>query len=82
MGSYQDAINNYAQEGSINIADTRENRLKYGFGLNWNRKSHKTSVSFRAWGWADGHTEAWVYSDVDRTASLWTKRQGWRMASA
>jgi len=70
MGTYQDAINNYAQGGSINIADTRENRLKYGFGLNWEQEITQNIGVFSRLGWADGHTEAWVYSDVDRTASL------------
>jgi high affinity Mn2+ porin len=70
MGSYQDAINNFNQGGSIDITQTRANRFKYGFGLNWEQEIAENIGVFSRLGWSDGHTEAWAYSDVDRTASL------------
>jgi high affinity Mn2+ porin len=70
MGSYQDAINNFNQGGSIDIAQTRADRLKYGFGLNWEQEITENIGVFSRLGWSDGHTEAWVYNDADRSASL------------
>ena len=70
MGSYQDAINNFNQGGSIDITQTRADRFKYGFGLNWEQEITENIGVFSRLGWSDGHTEAWAYTDVDRTASL------------
>jgi high affinity Mn2+ porin len=70
MGSYQDAINNFNLGGGIDITQTRANRFKYGFGLNWEQEITQNIGVFSRLGWSDGHTEAWAYTDVDRTASL------------
>jgi high affinity Mn2+ porin len=70
MGSYQDAINNFNGGGSIDITQTRANRFKYGFGLNWEQEITENIGIFSRLGWSDGHTEAWAYTDVDRSASL------------
>jgi high affinity Mn2+ porin len=70
MGSYQAAINNFNQGGSIDITQTRADRIKYGFGLNWEQEITGNIGLFSRLGWSDGRTEAWAYSDVDRTASL------------
>jgi high affinity Mn2+ porin len=70
MGSYQAAINNFDQGGSIDITQTRTDRFKYGFGLNWEQEITGNMGVFSRLGWSDGHAEAWAYSDVDRTASL------------
>ncbi len=70
MGSYQAAINNFIQGGSIDITQTRADRFKYGFGLNWEQEITENIGVFSRLGWSDGHNEAWAYSDVDRTVSL------------
>jgi high affinity Mn2+ porin len=70
MGSYQDAINNFNNGGNIDITRTRANRYKYGFGLNWEQEITPNISVFSRLGWSDGHTEAWAYTDVDRSASL------------
>jgi high affinity Mn2+ porin len=71
MGSYQDAINLAASTGQpADIEASREYRYKYGFGLNWEQEIIKNVGVFSRVGWSDGQNEAWVFSDVDRTASL------------
>ena len=70
MGSYQDAVNNFSQGGGIDITPTRAYRCKYGFGLNWEQAITDNIGIFSRLGWSDGHTEAWAYTDVDRSASL------------
>jgi high affinity Mn2+ porin len=66
MGSYSDALS----VPGANIIETRAYRFKYGFGLNWEQEIVKNVGIFSRAGWSDGHTEAWVFSDVDYTASL------------
>ena len=64
MGSYGEA----AAE-NVNIVSTRAYRSKYGFGLNFEQEIVKNIGFFSRLGWSDGHNEAWVFSDVDRTAT-------------
>ena len=65
---------------------------KYGFGLNIEQEIIKNVGVFARLGWSDGQTEAWVFADVDRTATLgvsikgesWvarTIRSAWRESS-
>jgi high affinity Mn2+ porin len=70
MGSYQAAVNNFNQGGNIDITQTRAYRYKYGFGLNWEQEIVNNVGIFSRLGWSNGQTEAWVFSDVDYTASL------------
>jgi high affinity Mn2+ porin len=69
MGSYQEAVQNYEQGGSSDITQTRAYRFKYGFGLNWEQEVAKGIGLFSRLGWSEGRQEAWVFSDVDYTAS-------------
>jgi high affinity Mn2+ porin len=52
------------------IEATRAYRYKYGFGLNIEQVVAKNIGVFTRLGWSDGQNEAWVFSDVDRTATL------------
>jgi high affinity Mn2+ porin len=71
MGSYQEAVDNAAGTGlPANIVATEAYRVKYGFGLNAEQEVATNVGVFTRLGWSDGHTEAWVFSDVDRTATL------------
>ncbi len=78
MGNYQDAVDNAARPADI--AATRDYRYKYGFGLNAEQEVVTNLGVFTRLGWSDGHTEAWVFSDVDRTATLGASLKGaaWR----
>ncbi len=68
MGSYQAAIDSPARPADI--VATRDYRYKYGFGLNIEQEIVKNVGVFSRRGWSDGNNEAWVFSDVDRTATL------------
>ncbi len=68
MGSYQAALDNPARPADIWAM--REDRFKYGFGFNAEQELAKGVGVFTRLGWSDGHTEAWVFADVDRTATL------------
>jgi high affinity Mn2+ porin len=75
MGSYSDALS----VPDANIVLTRAYRYKYGFGLNWEQEIVKNVGVFSRVGWSNGQTEAWVFSDVDYTATLGlsVKGQAW-----
>jgi high affinity Mn2+ porin len=71
MGSYQAAVDNAERTGlPADIVATRAYRYKYGFGLNLEQEIIKNVGAFARLGWSDGQNEAWVFADVDRTASL------------
>ncbi|HEX3989470.1 MAG TPA: carbohydrate porin, partial [Verrucomicrobiae bacterium] len=63
MGSYEDALS----APGIDITQSRADRLKYGFCLNWEQEIMTNIGLFSRVGWSDGHTEAWMYSDVDES---------------
>jgi high affinity Mn2+ porin len=81
MGSYQAALDN--PERPADIEATRIYRLKYGFGLNIEQEIVKNFGVFSRLGWSDGQTEAWAFSDVDRTATLGVSVKGefWHRAN-
>ena len=68
MGSYQAALDDPTRPADIKA--TRAYRSKYGFGLNIEQELWKNVGLFSRVGWSDGNNEAWVFSDVDRTATL------------
>jgi high affinity Mn2+ porin len=76
MGSYEDALS----APGADIAQTRTYRYKYGFGLNWEQEITKSIGAFSRWGWNDGHSEAWVFTDVNWSGSLGVsvKGEAWR----
>jgi len=68
MGGYGEASTSTVRPADITA--TRKFRYKYGFGLNIEQEITKDIGFFSRLGWSDGKTEAWVFTDVDRTASL------------
>lgn len=77
MGSYQAAIENPARPADIEA--TRAYRYKYGFGINIEQELARNLGAFVRLGWSDGQNEAWVFADVDRTATagISVKGEGW-----
>ena len=68
MGSYREAVDSPIRPADIEA--TRAYRYKYGFGLNVEQEIAKDIGVFSRLGWSDGQNEAWVFADVDRTATL------------
>ena len=67
MGSYQATLDNPALGGDVTL--TRVYRYKYGFGLNVEQELAERIGAFMRLGWSDGKNEAWMFSDVDHTAT-------------
>ena len=78
MGNYQDAVNNPARPADIDA--TARFSYKFGFGLNFEQEIAKNVGVFSRLGWSDGQNQAWVFSDVDHTATLGLSIKGevWR----
>jgi hypothetical protein len=90
MGSYRLAIDRAAAARAAGTADTipdivatdQPGRLKYGFGLNLEQPiadAGETGV-FARLGWSDGENESFVFTEVDRHASIGLQLSGahWR----
>lgn len=83
MGNYRDAIDAYLDGDTPNPEITltrRQGRAKYGFGVNLYQELGWGARAFSRWGWNDGRNESFVYTEVDRTASLGADLSGvhWR----
>jgi high affinity Mn2+ porin len=74
MGSYQDAVTSPVRPA--NILTSEEFRYKYGFGLNLEQEIVKNVGVFSRLGWSDGQNQAWVFSDVDYTATAGISLKG------
>lgn len=74
MGSYAATLAD--PNLGLDITRTRAYRHKYGFGLNVEQEIAKNVGAFLRLGWSDGRNEAWVFSDVDRTATLGVSVKG------
>lgn len=66
FGSYEEALS----VPGADISQTREYRHRYGFGLNWEQEITKSIGVFSRAGWNDGHNEAWMFTDINHSASL------------
>ena len=74
MGSYQVAVNDPQRPADIDA--TRDYRFKYGFGLNVEQELGCNLGAFTRLSWSDGRSEAWAFSDVDRTATVGLSLKG------
>lgn len=86
MGDYREALALAAATGarpSI-VADDREGRKKYGFGVNAEQPLADDGASgvFARVGWNDARTEDFAFTEVDRVASAGAELSGvhWRRA--
>ncbi len=72
MGSYREAIDEYlAGETPVpDIVATREQgRVKYGFGLNVEQELTSLLRAYGRFGWNNGRTESFAYTEVDQTVT-------------
>lgn len=78
MGSYREAILHPGPNGpDITLSETYS--AKYGFGLNAEQEISDDLGVFARFGWDDGHTESFAFTEIDRTVSfgLSLKGAGW-----
>jgi hypothetical protein len=73
MGTYQYAIDQYLA-GKTPVPDIsvhpRQVTAKYGFGLNMEQNVTSSITVSGRFGWNNGKTETWSFTEVDQTASL------------
>src|SRR5580700_10349598 len=86
MGIYRDAIAQF-QGGLVSAPDITNHpwhiTRKYGFGVNLEQNLTRNVTAFARWGWDDGKTESFAYTEVDLTfaggvnvnGALWHRRQ-------
>ena len=74
MGDYREALRNAAATGTLPniVADDREGRHKYGFGINVEQPlaDEGDTGAFARFGWNDGHTESFAFTEVDQLVSV------------
>ena len=75
MGNYRLAIEHPGPKGP-DVTLTRTYRAKYGFGLSAEQALTGDLGLFGRLGWNDGHSESFVFTEVDRTASLGLSLRG------
>lgn len=81
MARFQDALDLAARTGGtpdINDVRTGE-QTKYGFGLNLEQALSSDIGIFARASWADGRTETYAFTEIDRCVSggVWVKGSAW-----
>jgi high affinity Mn2+ porin len=70
MGVYRNAIAQF-QQGLVPVPDITNHpwhiTRKYGFGVNVEQNLTRNFTAFARWGWDDGKTESFAYTEVDST---------------
>ena len=78
MGNYRTTIDTPAFQ--MDVTKSRSYTRKYGFGFNGEQEIAKGVGVFFRYGWNDGHTETWAFTEIDRTGSggLSVKGDRWK----
>jgi high affinity Mn2+ porin len=70
MGIYRDAVAQF-REGLVAVPDITNHpwhiTRKYGFGINVEQDLTRYLTAFARWGWDNGKTESFAYTEVDST---------------
>ena len=86
MGIYRQAVAQF-EAGLVPVPDITNHpwhiTLKYGFGINIEQSLSPNFVAFARWGWSNGRTESFAYTEVDSTieeglgvyGAKWHRRQ-------
>jgi high affinity Mn2+ porin len=86
MGIYRDAVAQF-KEGLVPAPDITNHpwhiTRKYGFGVNLEQNLTRNVTAFARWGWDNGRTESFAYTEIDSTfdegigvnGAQWHRRQ-------
>jgi hypothetical protein len=81
MGVYRQAIEQF-RAGETEVPDItahpRWTKIKYGFGVNWEQEIADSVALFGRYGWNNGKTESFAYTEVDNTVSFGVRVRGLR----
>lgn len=79
MGIYRDAIAQY-EAGITSVPDVTnhpfQTTIKYGFGVNFEQAITKNFKAFARFGWNNGKTESYAYTEVDSTFAVGFRAYG------
>jgi high affinity Mn2+ porin len=75
-GSYRETLNNPALD--LDIAQTRQGRIKYGYALNLEQALTDDIGLFGRWSWNDGKTEIMAFTDIDASLAAGLSIKGAR----
>ena len=85
MGTYRDAVAQF-DEGLVSAPDITHHpwhiTRKYGFGVNLEQNLARNLTAFARYGWNNGRTESFAYTEVDQTfagglganGAMWQRR--------
>jgi high affinity Mn2+ porin len=79
-GSYRETLDNPAL--NLDIAQTRKDRIKYGYAFNVEQALTEDIGMFGRWSWNDGKNEIMAFTDIDASLSLGTSIKGSRWGRA
>jgi hypothetical protein len=86
MGIYRDAVAQF-NEGLAGVPDITHHpwhiTRKYGFGVNLEQNLTRNLTAYARWGWDDGKTESFAYTEIDSTiaeglgayGAMWHRKQ-------
>ena len=84
MGIYRQAVANF-EAGLTTTPDITDHpwhiTRKYGFGVNLEQNLTHYLAAFGRFGWDNGKTESFAYTEVDQTFDL-GRRSGWRLVAS
>jgi high affinity Mn2+ porin len=66
--TYREAMRGAGQIPDL-AATRRNGARKYGFGLNFEQALSEDAGLFGRYGWSDGKTETWAFTEIDRSVS-------------
>ncbi len=79
MGTYANAITQF-QQHLVLVPDITNHHWhitsKYGFGANVEQNLSRNFTAFARWGWDDGKTESFAYTEVDSTMAAGVRVSG------
>lgn len=75
-GSYRETLDNPAL--NLDIAQTRRERIKYGYVFNVEQEVTDDVGVFGRWSWNDGRNEIVAFTDIDRSLSFGASIKGTR----
>jgi hypothetical protein len=69
MGNYEESLQRSPLSPDV-VATRQPGRIKYGWGLSADQVLTRDLGAFVRAGWNDGHTETWVFTEVDRSLAV------------
>jgi hypothetical protein len=71
MGSFQEAVDLARAQGGVpDLAPTRRDRSKAGYGVALEQEVTKNAGVFARASWNDGQEETWAFTEIERSVSL------------